>query len=71
MFSISGAVQVILTLVVAGLIFWLLNFLIDYIGVPQPFQKVAKVILMVLAVLLCIFALLSLLNGQPMFRAGI
>lgn len=69
MISLSGAVTVIVYLVVAGLIFWLLNFLIDYIAPPEPFRKVAKVILMVLAVLVVIGVLLSMVGGfGPIFR---
>lgn len=68
MISISMAVTVILTLIVAGLVFWLLNFLVDYVALGEPFTKVAKVILVVLAVFVCIGVLLSLLGGQPMFR---
>jgi hypothetical protein len=68
MISLSGAVTVILYLVVAGLIFWLLWFLINYIAPPEPFRKIANVILMVLAVMVCIGILLSLVGGQPLFR---
>lgn len=68
MISIGGAVSVVITLVVAGLIFWLLFWLISYCGIPEPFNKVAKVILAVLAVLVCIGVLLSLQSGQALFR---
>lgn len=68
MISISGAVTVVLYLVVAGVIFWLLNWLIDYCGVPDPFRKVARVILAVMAVLVVIGVLMSLVGGQPVFR---
>ncbi len=68
MISLSGAVSVIIYLVVAGLIFWLLWFLINYIAPPEPFRKIANVVLMVLAVLVCIGILLSLVGGQPIFR---
>jgi hypothetical protein len=68
MISIQGAVSVVITLVVAGLIFWLLFWLIGYCGVPEPFNKVARVILAVLAVCVCIGILLSLGSGQPIFR---
>jgi hypothetical protein len=70
MISLSGAVTVIVYLVVAGLIFWLLNYLIDYIAPPEPFHKVAKVVLMVLAVLVVIGCLLSMVGGTgQLFRA--
>lgn len=57
--SLSGVVQLMVYLVVAGLVFWLLYFLINYIDPPEPFKKVALVILMVCGVLICIGVLLK------------
>ncbi len=71
MISLSGAVSVIVTLVVAGLIFWMLWFLLDYVGLPQPFNKVARVVLMLLAVLVVIGVLLQLVGGQAIFKASL
>ena len=68
MISISTAVSVILYLIVGGLIFWLLHWAIDAVGIPEPFHKVAKVILIVLAVFVVIGILLSLVGGQQLFR---
>lgn len=68
MISVSGAVTVILYLIVAGLVFWLLYWLINFVGLPEPFRKVATVVLAILAVLVVISILLSLVGGQPIFR---
>lgn len=68
MISLSGAVMVVVYLVVAGLIFFLLDWLIRYVGVPEPFAKVARIILAILAVLVVIGLLLSLVGGVPVFR---
>lgn len=68
MISIQGAVTVVVYLIVAGMIFWLLWFLINYIDPPEPFKKVASVILMVLGVLVLIGILLTFVGGQPLFR---
>ena len=51
--------QLFVYMLVAGRIFWLLWFLIGYIAPPEPFNKIARVILMVCAVLICIGVLLS------------
>lgn len=51
-------------IVIAAVIFWLLNWAIAYIGIPEPFNKVAKVILALVAVILLINALLVLV-GRP------
>jgi hypothetical protein len=66
MISLSAAVHAILILIIAGVIFGLLWWLIGYCGLPAPFDKVARVILAVLAVLVCIGVLLSL-AGYPVF----
>lgn len=66
--SISGAVTVIIYLIVGGLIFWLLWWLIAYVNPPEPFKKIANVILAILAVLVIIGILLSVVGGQPLFR---
>lgn len=65
--SISGAVSLIVYLAVAGLVFWLLWWLVGYVGLPEPFRKVANVVLAVAAVLVVIGILLSLVGGRPLF----
>jgi len=64
MITIESAVRAIIYLIVGGLIFWLLNWLIDYCGIPEPFHKVAKIVLAVLAVFVVIGVLLAL-AGHP------
>jgi hypothetical protein len=60
---VSGLLGLIIYLVVAGLICWLLWWLIDFIGIPEPFHKVAKVIVAVVAVIVIINVLLGI--GGP------
>ena len=49
---ISGTalIQAVIYLIVFGLIFWLLWWLIQYCAIPEPFNKVARVILAIAAV---------------------
>ncbi len=63
---ISGAAlfQALIWIVIAAVIWWLLTWLISYIGIPEPFNKVCKVILAVAAVIFLINALLTL-AGKP------
>jgi hypothetical protein len=68
MISISAAVTTIVYLIVAGLIFWLLWWLVNYCNPPEPFRKIANVVLAILAVLVVIGILLSLVTAQPIFR---
>ncbi len=66
--AISGndLVEFVIMLLVAGLIFWLLTWLIGYIGVAEPFAKIAKAVVAIVAVLFVINALLSL-TGHRVF----
>lgn len=56
----SGLLSILIQIIVAGLIFWLLLWLLTFVGLPEPFMKVAKVILAVVAVIFVINLLLSL-----------
>jgi uncharacterized membrane protein len=68
MISLTALVSLVLYLIVGGLVFWLIWWLIGYCGIPEPFNKVARVIVAVVAVLFIIGVLLSLVGGQPIFR---
>jgi len=58
-FNSDQIINAVIWLVVAGIIFWLLTWLIDYCGIPQPFNKVAKVLVALVAVVILIKVLLS------------
>lgn len=64
MVALSELVRVIVLLIVGGLIFWLLHWLVGYVGLPEPFNKVARVVLAVFAVLFVCIVLLSLVGIQ-------
>ena len=67
MIAASSLLSLLLTLVIVGCIFWLLWWLVSYIGLPAPFDKVARVILAVVAVFILIDLLLGL-AGTPLIR---
>jgi hypothetical protein len=64
--AISGSqiVSALIWLICIGLVFWLCNWLVSYIGLPEPFAKVAKVIIAVAAVIFLINVIMSL-AGKP------
>ena len=64
---ISGQslVWVVVQIVIAAVIFWILNWGIAQIGVPEPFNKVLKVILVLLVCLFLINALMAI-AGRPL-----
>ena len=63
----TGLINLLVWIIVIGCIFGLLWWLIGYVGLPEPFNKVARVVLAVIAVLILINVLLGLV-GTPMFR---
>jgi hypothetical protein len=65
----AGLVSFLVTLIIVGLVCYLLWWLIGYIGLPAPFDKVARVIIALIAVVFLINALLGL-GGTHLFRWG-
>lgn len=63
----SAVVNVLIWIIVLGVVFWLLFWLIGYVGLPEPFNKVARVILAVAAVIVLINCLL-MLAGHPIIH---
>ena len=64
------SLSLIVTLVVAGLIFWLLWWGLGAIGLPAPFDKVIRVIL-IIAVVLFLINLLMGIGGHPLFSGPV
>ena len=56
----SGLLSLLVTLIIVGLIFWCFFWLLGVIGLPEPFGKVATVILALAAVIY----LIGVLTGQ-------
>lgn len=67
MIGIRGVVRFVVLMIVLGCVFWLLLWLLDYVGLPQPFDKIAHVGLVVLAVLALIGLILDV-AGYPIFK---
>lgn len=66
--SIEGLISLLIWLVVMGLIFWLLWWFIGYIGLPEPFNKVARVLIGLVAFIILIYLLLGILGPIPTLR---
>ena len=64
--SLSGLVELVIYLMIVGGICWLLLWLISHVGLPEPFAKVAKIIIMIVGVMVLINVLLGFL-GSPIF----
>lgn len=59
--SMSFLLSLFVTIVIAGLVFWLLWWFIDFVGLPEPFNKVARVLIGLFAIIF----VLSLLIAGP------
>lgn len=56
---LTSLISLVVYILVLGLIVWLLHYLIDAIPLPEPFNRVAKAILLVVSVLIVIVLLLQ------------
>lgn len=63
----SALLTLLVTLVIAGLIFWLIWWFLGVCGLPEPFNKVAQIIVALVAVIFLINLLMGL-NGHPLIR---
>lgn len=63
--AISGSslIHALVYLLIIALIFWLIQWGLAQIGVPEPFNKLIKVVLVIVAVIICINFLLGLTEG--------
>lgn len=65
----GALLSMLVTLVIVGLICYLLWWFVGYIGLPAPFDKVARVIIALVAVIFLINLLMGI-GGTPLFRWG-
>lgn len=57
-----SVIALIVTLVLMGLVFWLVLWFVDYVGLPEPFNKVIKVIV---GLVILLYLLGVILGGAP------
>ena len=67
--DVSSLLHFVIVLVILGLIFWLVWWFIGYVGLPEPFNKVARVIVALVALVVVIDLLLGMIGG-PSFGSG-
>jgi len=60
---IGTLIHLIIYIIILGVIWWLLDYLISALPVPEPFAKVARILLVVVAVLIIVMLLLNLVGG--------
>lgn len=64
--GIGGLLSFLIYLVVVGLIFWCIWWFLGYVGIPEPFNKVLRVVLGLFALIIVVNLLLGLV-GTPFF----
>ncbi len=63
-----GLLSLVVTIIIVGLIFWLIWWFLGQVGLPEPFNKVASVVLALAAIVF----LIGLLTGSvPMVKLGL
>lgn len=67
-FSVQGLISALIWLVVIGLIFYLVWWFVGYVGVPEPFNKVIRVIIGLVALLILVYFLLGFVGPMPSMR---
>lgn len=60
-------ISLIVYFVIVGLVFWCVWWFLGYVGLPEPFNKVARVILGLIALVIVLNFLLSFI-GAPLFN---
>ncbi len=63
--GIDALVSLLVYIIVIGAVCWLLWWLIGFLGLPQPFDKIARGLVAIVAVLLLISLLLGI-AGHPL-----
>jgi hypothetical protein len=59
---IGALITVIVYLLVLGLLWWLVNYVLDSVPIPDPPNRIIKIALMVLMVIIVIVLLLNLIG---------
>jgi len=67
--AVSGAalIQVLVWVVVVGLVFWLVWWLISMVGLPEPFNKIVRALVALVAVLILVSKLLDLIGVHVVY----
>jgi len=66
--SVDNLIEVVIYLVILSLVFWVIWWFVGYVGVPEPFNKVIRVVIGLVALLVVVSLLLGMLTGSPIIR---
>ena len=60
--TVDSVLSIIVYLVIVGLILWVISWFVAYVGVPEPFNRVIRVVLGLVALIIVIDVLLSFIG---------
>ena len=60
---IAGLIHLVIFVIIIGLVCWLLLWAIDAVGIPEPFHRVARVLIILVGCLAVILLLLQFAGG--------
>jgi len=63
--SVDSLVYLVIYLIVIGLVIWLLTYLIDIVPLPEPFGRVARIVIGVLIVILLLLQFVGVDGSLP------
>ena len=66
--DVSGLLNLVIYIVIIGLVFWCIWWFLGYVGVPEPFNKVIRVIIGLVALIIVVNLLLGMTGSGPIFR---
>ena len=63
--GIESLLHLIIWIVIVAVIFWCVWWFVGYVGLPEPFNKVARVLIGLVALIVVLYLLLALLGPVP------
>jgi hypothetical protein len=61
-------INLLWTLLIVGLVIGLIYWVVDFLPVPDPFNKIIKVVCVVVFIVILIYALIGLIGHAPDLR---
>lgn len=59
---INGLIALLIAVIVVGIIAWLITYIIDMLPIDGPFKQIARVLIMLVAVLIILMRALPMLG---------
>lgn len=67
---IGTLIGIIVTLIIVGLIYWVVQQLLPMLPIPEPFSRIINILLMVILVLIVLWVILVLLGAAGVHVPG-